>query len=944
VRLIGPAMATSGGDPYSVPLVNDTNPDPNIVETTLIAEEATVDVGGGVMANAQTYNGQLPGPLFRLKVGDTVIVHFENHLAHATGIHWHGIELNNASDGTPLSQNQVPPNGKFLYKFKVSRPGIFWYHPHHHSSTNQVFKGLYGPIYITDPYEAALQTAGTIPPASQTVFLALSDVTVCKAPGSNDAATYDGNTQPHVSLAPGWSQPSPFPVTLCEAPTAIDEDGNLTGSFAAGDIPNIQGSGTSGRTNEGQTVLTNGKNVGGRAGDPGSPGALAAGAATYTVQAGQGLRLQIGNTGTIRFFRLRLTDSTGTQIPLIRIGGEGGLLDNAVEEGGVIPPGPSPPGFDFKYDLGEILLDPGSRADVVAAIPSTATGVLTLWTEDFSRTGQGFAKIPTVPVMHLLVNGVAGSPYTISPGTPLRATFGAPALVEALGGPTAVLLDPSTFAPPKPGMLSQDIQLTQTGSSLGVNGILGDHECPGDYTTCPHPNSARYAKVGDLLELTVTNMTSGAHHPFHFHGFSMQPMDLTKSGSPTYTWPYHEFRDNIDVPPGYTLRYRVRIDDRPMIDGTTPGGALGRWVFHCHIFFHAVFGMISEFNVVAATGNERPNVNADAEGVTVDEGQTATMSGTYSDPDAGDTVTLTGPAIGTFTDNGDGTWDWSYTTTDGPDESQVLYVTATDAGGHTAQTAFNLVVNNVAPTLTLVTPPTPLTGSLYALGSANIEVKASITDPGTADVLSCNFNWDDGTSTVNAPAGGFCDALHTFTQAGVYTVVLTGSDDDGGSDSESIMIVVYDPTAGFVTGGGWIDSPPGAYVADPLLEGKATFGFESKYKKGATIPVGHTEFKFQVADFRFESDSYQWLVVAGAKAQYKGVGTVNGAGNFGFLLTATDGQLSGGGGIDKFRIKIWDKSAGDAVVYDNVLGASEDIDVANPQAIAQGNIVIHKPK
>src|SRR5262249_48579874 len=154
----------------------------------------------------------------------------------------------------------------------------------------------------------------------------------------------------------------------------------------------------------------------------------------------------------------------------------------------------------------------------------------------------------------------------------------------------------------------------------------------------------------------------------------------------------------------------------------------------------ATFGMISEFDVVDPSGNERPYVNADAAGVTVNEGQTATMSGTYTDPD-GDAVTLTGPAIGTFTDNGDGTWDWSYTTTDGPDESQVLYVTAADAGGHKDKVAFQLTVNTVPPTVTLITPPTPPIGALYALGSANIEVKGSITDPGTADVLSCNFNW-----------------------------------------------------------------------------------------------------------------------------------------------------------------------------------------------------------
>ena len=55
----------------------------------------------------------------------------------------------------------------------------------------------------------------------------------------------------------------------------------------------------------------------------------------------------------------------------------------------------------------------------------------------------------------------------------------------------------------------------------------------------------------------------------------------------------------------------MRLDDRPLMDGTTPGGGLGRWVFHCHIFFHAIFGMISEFVVVDPDGKERPYVNAD---------------------------------------------------------------------------------------------------------------------------------------------------------------------------------------------------------------------------------------------------------------------------------------------------------------------------------------------
>jgi hypothetical protein len=145
-------------------------------------------------------------------------------------------------------------------------------------------------------------------------------------------------------------------------------------------------------------------------------------------------------------------------------------------------------------------------------------------------------------------------------------------------------------------------------------------------------------------------------------------------------------------------------------------------------------------------------------------------------------------------------------------------------------------------------------------------------------------------------------------------------------------------STGFVTGGGWITSPAGAYTANTSFTGKASFGFISKYTNGANQPTGNTEFQFNTAGFRFNSSTYEWLVVAGAKAQFKGTGKVNGAGNYGFLLTAVDGQLSGGGGTDKFRIKIWDIETG-TVIYDNQRGAN---DGANPSTVlSSGSIVIH---
>jgi hypothetical protein len=166
-------------------------------------------------------------------------------------------------------------------------------------------------------------------------------------------------------------------------------------------------------------------------------------------------------------------------------------------------------------------------------------------------------------------------------------------------------------------------------------------------------------------------------------------------------------------------------------------------------------------------------------------------------------------------------------------------------------------------------------------------------------------------------------------------------DKDGASAKKTYQYVVaYDPTGGFITGGGFILSPAGAYPADPTATGKATFGFEAKYKKGASVPSGQTQLSFQAARFDFSSTSYDWLVVANSKAQFKGTGTVGGKAGYGFMVKAVDGDVTGQGGkgIDLLRVKIWNASTG-AVVYDNQIGQADD---ATPTtALGGGNIQVH---
>lgn len=80
-------------------------------------------------------------------------------------------------------------------------------------------------------------------------------------------------------------------------------------------------------------------------------------------------------------------------------------------------------------------------------------------------------------------------------------------------------------------------------------------------------------------------------------------------------------------------------------------------------------------------------------------------------------------------------------------------------------------------------------------------------------------------------------------------------------------------------------------------------------------------------------------MISGARAKYKGSGMINGLGDFGFMLTAIDEELTTSTDTDKFRIKIWD-NVNDMVMYDNKMGAADEGDDATE--ISGGSIVIHK--
>jgi hypothetical protein len=253
-------------------------------------------------------------------------------------------------------------------------------------------------------------------------------------------------------------------------------------------------------------------------------------------------------------------------------------------------------------------------------------------------------------------------------------------------------------------------------------------------------------------------------------------------------------------------------------------------------------------------------------------------------------------------------------------------------GGVTPYTG-SVTVTNALPVIGTITgaPLAPIPAG------TNVSLNWNFTDPGS-DTWTCTIQWDSGESFSSAlytdPKS--CSGSKTLA-AGLYTVTVKVTDDDGGVGTKTLeaYVVVYDPNGGFVTGGGWIMSPENAYIGDLSLTGKANFGFTSKYQPGKYLPQGNTEFQFHAGNLNFKSTSYEWLVVAGDRAQFKGDGMINGASGYGFLLTGVDGNP------DQFRIKIVRKSDG-VVVYDNRRGEEEDSSAGT--ALGGGSIVVHTKK
>lgn len=653
--------------------------------------------------NATTYNGDT-SLLVVGHVGDVVQLTVKNEQPEAvneeaisTGffapadnkqiVHWHGMELDNESDGTPVTESGIETGEQRLYQYRLYRPGVYWFHPHVKPLLTES-RGMVGRLVIRSYEEDFLSLAGVLPLA-QYVFQ-LKDSTI--------ANEFNKDAYRNGTLFEDFFTPE-------------EVENNLMPDIS----PDLNGDGVCDRgpgdciVKEGEYLFVNGV-------IPTSDETIP----TIFVPEGRGARVAFINSSVERFFRFRLLlegeeppGASGTPVPaertgrattgqcyagvgqpkfsgvdplscdqgliMLRVGGQNGLLDHARVEGqSELAPGEAARAFDTVIRRGEDFIGVAERTEFVVVTKDREGNYLEpgesmyIWTIDYphgifapkfdNNIGDGDANnrdvAPRKLVRIKIIEDEWGLPnYNLAEGAPLmahpwvnRPTENIKTAVLNQLSPVPVGLDPFLGVPfegLEHGTLMLGNEVNDGSRFPSINSIKGDYMgfgVAGDQV--PTQEATRYARTENVIEFIYANNTGAAHHPFHMHGFSFQPISLhtfeevdsDEDGIPDtvaldellHTFDYNEFIDIEVMQPGVAMKYRMKMNDRFKIPDETKftysqlrdnfpydyhsdwggsgdiqnanadmGGAHGRWLFHCHILHHADMGMTSDLCIAS---------------------------------------------------------------------------------------------------------------------------------------------------------------------------------------------------------------------------------------------------------------------------------------------------------------------------------------------------------
>jgi CopA family copper-resistance protein len=519
---------------------------------------------------AVTVNGTLPGPLVRLKVGQTLVADLHNHSSGDSSVHWHGLLVPFLMDGVPgVTQAAVKPGESFHYEFPIRQSGTYWWHAH----TLQEPMGNYGPIVI-DPLEPDPFTYG------REYVLMLSDWSpmrpkemMKKLRTQGDYFNYHQTSwTDHYKLSGAqrrmWAR-------MRMSPTDISD---VTGST--------------------YSYLVNGH---------GPEDGL-----ELAFNPGERIRLRIVNSSAMTFFNVRIPG-----LPMTVVAADGQLVNpvetdefqmGVAETYDVLVEPKGAEAFAFvaeaidRSGMGLAML--ASRRGAKAAIPPLrAPPLLTMVDMGMGPGGKPMVGMKDdsgsmggneMPAMNMGggndTAGMDGAGMDMSGGMKMRDTSKLPAFVEAGPGLGMVAVNPVSRMD-YPGLGLEHVghrvlnytQLAaarpnpdkRTPTRLKEIHLTGNMErymwsFDGKNFSAVTDDPIRFAFM-ERVRVRLVNDTMMAH-PIHLHGHFFE----LDNGAPDGFKPR---KHTVNVQPGGTATWDLTAD------------APGDWAFHCHLFYHMHQGM-----------------------------------------------------------------------------------------------------------------------------------------------------------------------------------------------------------------------------------------------------------------------------------------------------------------------------------------------------------------
>jgi FtsP/CotA-like multicopper oxidase with cupredoxin domain len=520
-------------------------------EFDLTVGRASVMIGGR-QGHAISVNGTLPGPLLRIREGDTVTLRVRNTLDEDSSIHWHGLLLPFTMDGVPgVSFPGIRPGETFEYRFPVRQSGTYWYHSH---SGLQEQMGHYGPLII-DPAE-------TPPIASDREYvLVLSDWSFehahklfARLKKSSEVYNFQQRT---IGDFVRDAREEGLGATI--------EDRAMWGQMrmSATDIADVTGAA--------YTYLINGH--------------ATADNWTALFETGERVRLRIINASAMTIFNFRIPG-----LPMTVVAADG-LAVRPVETD------------EFQIGVAEtydVIVSPARArafALVAEAIDRSGQVVATLAPEaGLVATAPLLRERPILTHRDMAMSHGAMDHGTMDHGAMTTAAPAPQRHDHKMGAAVDMIAETPASRLDHPGLGLDDVphrtlryselrslapnpdtRAPEREIEIHLTGNMERYMWSFDGVKFSHVDKPILFREGERVRVTLVNDTMMTH-PIHLHGMFF---DLVVDDSD-----HKPRKHTVNVKPGDKLSFDVTAD------------AVGDWAFHCHLLFHMHAGMMQVVSVM----------------------------------------------------------------------------------------------------------------------------------------------------------------------------------------------------------------------------------------------------------------------------------------------------------------------------------------------------------